>query len=192
MKRHHDHGNSYKGKHLIGAGLQFRSLVCCHHGKKHGAGEGAQSSILGFEGNGKGLRHWVWLEYLRPHSLPLVMQLLQQHSTYSSKAMPPMSATPYGPVGTAFIQTTTVLFLGDATSYLDASLKVYHPNFECTGSVCLMANVGGLEKPATGNSNGYFWGILERPVTGRSNGYCGVLERPATGRCLHLKFSVGI
>ena len=26
VKRHHDQGNSYKGKHLIGAGLQFQRL----------------------------------------------------------------------------------------------------------------------------------------------------------------------
>ena len=26
MKRHHDQGNSYKEKHLIGAGLQYRGL----------------------------------------------------------------------------------------------------------------------------------------------------------------------
>ena len=36
VKRHHDHGNSYKGKHFIGAGLQFRGLVHYHHGRKHG------------------------------------------------------------------------------------------------------------------------------------------------------------
>ena len=30
IKRHHDQGNSYKGHHLTGAGLQFS------HGKKHG------------------------------------------------------------------------------------------------------------------------------------------------------------
>ena len=35
LKRHHDHGNSYKGSHFIGAGLQFRGLVH-HHGRKHG------------------------------------------------------------------------------------------------------------------------------------------------------------
>ena len=33
VKRHHDHGNSYKEKHLIVAGLQFRDLVPCHHGE---------------------------------------------------------------------------------------------------------------------------------------------------------------
>ena len=27
VKRHYDHGNSYKEKHFIGAGLQFRGLV---------------------------------------------------------------------------------------------------------------------------------------------------------------------
>ena len=42
VKRHHDHSNSYKGKHLVGAGLQLRPLVHYHHGWKrtHGAGEG--------------------------------------------------------------------------------------------------------------------------------------------------------
>ena len=37
MKGYYDHGNSYKGKHLIGAGLQFRGSVHCHHGGKHGS-----------------------------------------------------------------------------------------------------------------------------------------------------------
>jgi hypothetical protein len=32
VKRHHDHGNSYKEKHLIRAGFQFRGLVHYHHG----------------------------------------------------------------------------------------------------------------------------------------------------------------
>ena len=37
MKRHHDHSNSYKGKHLIRAGLWFRGLACyCHGGKQDG------------------------------------------------------------------------------------------------------------------------------------------------------------
>jgi hypothetical protein len=35
-KRQHDHSNSYKRKYLIAAGLQFRSLVYYHHGKKPG------------------------------------------------------------------------------------------------------------------------------------------------------------
>jgi hypothetical protein len=36
VKRHHDHCNSYKGKHFIGAGLQFRGLIHYHHDGKHG------------------------------------------------------------------------------------------------------------------------------------------------------------
>jgi hypothetical protein len=29
------HGNSYKRKHLIGAGLQFKGLIHYDHGRKH-------------------------------------------------------------------------------------------------------------------------------------------------------------
>jgi hypothetical protein len=36
MKRHHDHGNSSKGEHLTGAGLQSRKLVHYGYGGKHG------------------------------------------------------------------------------------------------------------------------------------------------------------
>ena len=36
VKRHHNHDNTYKGKHLIGAGLQFRGLAQYYHGLKHG------------------------------------------------------------------------------------------------------------------------------------------------------------
>ena len=34
VKRHHDHSNSYTGKTLTEAGLQFRAR--CHHSGKHG------------------------------------------------------------------------------------------------------------------------------------------------------------
>ena len=39
VKRHHDHdhGNSYKAKHLTGAGLQLESSVHCQHDRKHGS-----------------------------------------------------------------------------------------------------------------------------------------------------------
>ena len=36
VKRHHDHGNFYNGKHLTGAGLQLRGLGHHRHGGKHG------------------------------------------------------------------------------------------------------------------------------------------------------------
>jgi hypothetical protein len=37
VKRHHDHGTSYNGKHLIEVGLHFRGLVYYCHGRKHGS-----------------------------------------------------------------------------------------------------------------------------------------------------------
>ena len=36
VKRYHDHGNSYKERHLIGADLQIRGLVHYYHGGKQG------------------------------------------------------------------------------------------------------------------------------------------------------------
>jgi hypothetical protein len=52
VKRHHDHGNSYKGKHFTGAGFQFQRfnpLSSCQkarqHAGRHGAG-GAKASTL--------------------------------------------------------------------------------------------------------------------------------------------------
>lgn len=50
VKRHHSQRNSYKGHHLVGAGLQLKSLVPCHRGRtwrlagRHCAGEGSESS----------------------------------------------------------------------------------------------------------------------------------------------------
>jgi len=72
-KRHR--GNSYKGKCLIGAGLQFRGFVHYHHGGKHG-------SVLGL---------------LKPQSHLPVTHFLQQVHIYSNKATPPNSATPWWP-----------------------------------------------------------------------------------------------
>ena len=43
VKRHHDHGNSYKRKRLAGTGLQFRGLVHYHHGRKH---SGTQADMV--------------------------------------------------------------------------------------------------------------------------------------------------
>jgi hypothetical protein len=37
MKKHYDHGNSYKGKDLIGLAYSFRGLVHYHHDRKHGS-----------------------------------------------------------------------------------------------------------------------------------------------------------
>ena len=43
MKRYHDHSNSYKGKHLMGGGLEFRGLVLYHLGGKH---SGMQADLI--------------------------------------------------------------------------------------------------------------------------------------------------
>jgi hypothetical protein len=37
MKRHCNHSNSYKQKHVIGNGLKFRGLVYYCHGGEHGS-----------------------------------------------------------------------------------------------------------------------------------------------------------
>jgi hypothetical protein len=37
MKRHHDHSNSYKGNHLIGAGVQFQGSIHYQHDGEHGS-----------------------------------------------------------------------------------------------------------------------------------------------------------
>jgi hypothetical protein len=51
VKRHHDQGNSYKGQHLIGAGLQVQRFSplssrweAWQHPGRHDAGEGAEST----------------------------------------------------------------------------------------------------------------------------------------------------
>ena len=50
MKRHHDHDNSYKGRHLIGTSLQIQRFSplsekeAWQHAGRHGAREGAESS----------------------------------------------------------------------------------------------------------------------------------------------------
>jgi hypothetical protein len=57
VKRYHDHGNSSKEKHLIGAGLHFQWFSPlsawreeCQHTGRHGAGKGAGSSRSGSTG----------------------------------------------------------------------------------------------------------------------------------------------
>ena len=58
VKRHHGYGKFYKGKHLFGAGLQFRGSVH-YHGGKYGSTqadmvlERAESSPSGSSGSSK-------------------------------------------------------------------------------------------------------------------------------------------
>jgi hypothetical protein len=60
VKRHQDQGNSYKGKHLIGAVLQFHQFSPLSSWQeawrcvdRHGAGERAERSTSWSEGNRK-------------------------------------------------------------------------------------------------------------------------------------------
>jgi hypothetical protein len=86
VKRHHDHGLSYKGKHLIGAGLQFQRFSplslyqeAWWHVGRHGAGV---MRILHLDPQAAGReRHWTWVELLTPQSPPPVTHFLQQGHT---------------------------------------------------------------------------------------------------------------
>jgi hypothetical protein len=70
VKRHHDHGNSDKGKHLIGAGLQFQRfspLTSCQEAwwqaGRCGAGDGPESSpseCTGLAPAGQGSEEETW------------------------------------------------------------------------------------------------------------------------------------
>jgi hypothetical protein len=100
VKRHNDHSSSYKGKHLIGAGLQFQRfsplLIVIEEVwwciGRHGAEEGAESSTSGSAGSRKRMPYWAWLEYLSP----------QYHPTPCDTLPPtrPHLLTPYEPMGT--------------------------------------------------------------------------------------------
>jgi hypothetical protein len=104
VKRHHDHDNTYKGKYFIVAGLQFRALVHCHHGGKHGSMQvdmvlEMELSVLHLDQHaeeGSCVPPWVELEHRRPQSPPTLTHFLQQGHTYLIKATPPNSDTSYG------------------------------------------------------------------------------------------------
>lgn len=72
MKRHPTQANSFYGKHLTEIGLQFRDLAHYHIGGKYDSTQadmvqkrkpGVLYSVMQEERN----RHWVWLEFLKPH-----------------------------------------------------------------------------------------------------------------------------
>ena len=61
-----------KRKHLLRVGLQFRGLVYCHHGRKHGGMQAdvvAESSTSELSGSSNREWQWAWLELLKPQSL---------------------------------------------------------------------------------------------------------------------------
>jgi hypothetical protein len=78
VKRHHVHSNSYKGKHLTRAGLQFRGLVPYQYGRKHGSMQAdmvlekeLRVLYLNWQ-EAERERHWAWLEHLKPQNPPPV------------------------------------------------------------------------------------------------------------------------
>ena len=86
VKRHHDHGNSYKGKHLAGAGLHLQRFCqlsswqeAWRHTGRYGAGIEAENSTSRLAGSQKGMPHWVCTEHLRPQSLS---QFHEGHTSY--------------------------------------------------------------------------------------------------------------
>lgn len=96
VKRYHNQGNSYKGKHLIGAGLQVQRFSplsswweACQLPGRHGAG-GAESSTACYEGKQKTT---VFQEARKRVSKPtsIVTQFLQQGHTYSNKVTPTLT-----------------------------------------------------------------------------------------------------
>ena len=138
VKRHHNHNNSYNGKHLIGAGLQsqrFSPLSSWYEAWQHGrqtwcwrsqekpkvlhldlkATEGGLSSA-GSQAE-SGILYWAEFEHRSPQS-----PLLQWHTSFN-EIIPSNSATPYGPniqscesMGAKFIQTTTDVYNGPPTT----------------------------------------------------------------------------
>ena len=83
MKRHHDQGNSYKGKHLLGVDLQFKGLVHYHLGSVQADTvlENLTVLHLDLQATGSDSDALARLERLRPQSPPLVMHFLIQSHT---------------------------------------------------------------------------------------------------------------
>ena len=101
VKRHHDHNNSYKGKHLIGVPYCFRGLAHYHHGRtwQHVGRQVGEASVCSTSWS-TGNRKWscvytvpsLNIEDLKVY--PTVTYFLQQGHTYFYEATPPNSATP--------------------------------------------------------------------------------------------------
>lgn len=86
-------GKFYKGKHLVGACLQFQKFrplssweEAWQQAGRHSAGEGAEFYIQIHRQQGK--RLWAWLEHLKPQSPTPSDVLPPVGHTYSHKATP--------------------------------------------------------------------------------------------------------
>ena len=104
MNRHHGQGNSYKG-HLIRAGLQVRRFSPLSSRQEQGsiqAGLELEELRVTLKGNQEQTNlHMVRRRLSKPTYT--LTHFLQQGHTYTNKATPPSSATPW----VKHIQTTT-------------------------------------------------------------------------------------
>lgn len=76
VKRHHNHSNSYKGQHLIGAGLKFQRcspLLTLWEDGSAQADIVLEKDLRGLDldqGHQETVSHWAYLEQIRPQGLP--------------------------------------------------------------------------------------------------------------------------
>ena len=107
VKRYHDHSNSYRGQHLIEAGLQVQSIII--YGGKHGSVQAGmvleELRVLPLVRKVARLRLTpMWLGGWSPSPPSRVINFLQEGHTYSSKATSPNSDISW----TKHIQATIV------------------------------------------------------------------------------------
>jgi hypothetical protein len=99
VKRHHDPGNYYEGKHLIGSGWHFQRFSpltswwqVWQHVGRHGTGEVAKSFASRSAGRRKEKEKEIkrtHLEHLKLQSPFITIHFPQQGPTYLNKAIPP-------------------------------------------------------------------------------------------------------
>lgn len=149
LKRHHNHDNSYKGKHFIGLIYRLKAVnyplslwqESWQHANRHSAG-GAESSASWFSGSRRELcatlvRTWAYETSSHTHT---VTHFLQLGHTSSNKAISP-NATPYGkriqthePIGAVSIPTTTVCISYDILDlYCMSCLSIFPVDLSFNG-----------------------------------------------------------
>jgi hypothetical protein len=105
VKRHHDHGNSYKGQHLIWGWLTVSevqsmivmtgSMVAC---RQMWCWRSQEFFFLTHRQQGETECHAGYsLSIYDSKPTPIVTHFVQLSHTYSNKASSPNSVTPYGP-----------------------------------------------------------------------------------------------
>jgi hypothetical protein len=83
-------------------------MAAWQHAGRLDPGEGTESSTSGSAGSRKKVRHWAWLECLRPEIPHPVTLFFQRGHTYFKKAMTLNGATPDGSMGATFMQIITL------------------------------------------------------------------------------------